>query len=133
MGQANITELIIADDLAGGGNEAVAGRQVTVHYTGWLYDQGRPDHKGQKFDSSRDRNEPFAFRLGARQVIEGWDDGRCGDEGRRAAHADDPTADGLWQPGRRRRDSAERHTVVRSGTTGCPIAVHVCSSHVIRG
>ncbi len=78
MGQSNITELIIADDLAGGGNEAVAGRQVTVHYTGWLYDQSKADHKGQKFDSSRDRNEPFAFRLGGRQVIEGWDKGVAG-------------------------------------------------------
>jgi FKBP-type peptidyl-prolyl cis-trans isomerase FkpA len=78
MGQSNITELIIAEDLAGGGNEAVAGRQVTVHYTGWLYDQSKADHKGQKFDSSRDRNEPFAFRLGARQVIEGWDKGVAG-------------------------------------------------------
>ena len=78
MGQSNITELIIADDLAGGGNEAVAGRQVTVHYTGWLYDQSKTDHKGQKFDSSRDRNEPFAFRLGGRQVIEGWDKGVAG-------------------------------------------------------
>ena len=78
MGQSNITELIIADDLAGGGNEAVAGRQVTVHYTGWLYDQSKPDHKGKKFDSSRDRGEPFAFRLGAGRVIRGWDEGVAG-------------------------------------------------------
>jgi FKBP-type peptidyl-prolyl cis-trans isomerase FkpA len=78
MGQSKITELIKADDLAGGGNEAVAGRQVTVHYTGWLYDEGQSDHKGQKFDSSRDRNEPFSFRLGAGQVIQGWDQGVAG-------------------------------------------------------
>ena len=78
MGQSKITELITKDDAAGSGNEAVAGRQVSVHYTGWLYDEGRPDHKGQKFDSSRDRNEPFAFRLGAGQVIPGWDQGVAG-------------------------------------------------------
>jgi FKBP-type peptidyl-prolyl cis-trans isomerase len=78
VGQSKITELIMNDDVAGSGNEAVAGRQVTVHYTGWLYDEGRGDHKGQKFDSSRDRNEPFAFRLGAGQVIPGWDQGVAG-------------------------------------------------------
>jgi FKBP-type peptidyl-prolyl cis-trans isomerase len=78
MGQSKITELIVNDDAAGSGNEAAAGRQVTVHYTGWLYDEGRADHKGQKFDSSRDRNEPFAFRLGAGQVIPGWDQGVAG-------------------------------------------------------
>jgi FKBP-type peptidyl-prolyl cis-trans isomerase len=78
MGQSKITELIMNDDAAGSGNQAVAGRQVTVHYTGWLYDEGRADHKGQKFDSSRDRNEPFAFRLGAGQVIPGWDQGVAG-------------------------------------------------------
>ena len=78
MGQSNITELAKQDDSAGSGNEAVSGRQVTVHYTGWLYDQARDDHKGQKFDSSRDRNEPFTFRLGAGQVIQGWDQGVAG-------------------------------------------------------
>jgi FKBP-type peptidyl-prolyl cis-trans isomerase FkpA len=78
MGQSNITELIMNDDVAGSGNEAVNGRQVSVHYTGWLYDQSRPDHKGTKFDSSRDRNEPFAFRLGGGQVIQGWDQGVAG-------------------------------------------------------
>ena len=51
MGQPNITELVKQDDAAGSGNEAVSGREVTVHYTGWLYDQARGDHKGQKFDS----------------------------------------------------------------------------------
>ena len=54
------------------------GQQVRVHYTGWLYDEGRPDHKGSKFDSSRDNNEPFSFRLGAGQVISGWDQGVAG-------------------------------------------------------
>jgi FKBP-type peptidyl-prolyl cis-trans isomerase FkpA len=78
MGQSNITELAVKDDLAGSGNEAVAGRQVTVHYTGWLYDQAKSDHKGKKFDSSRDHGEPFAFRLGGGQVIRGWDQGVAG-------------------------------------------------------
>ena len=63
------------DTLAGSGAEATAGQQVVVHYTGWLYDASKPDNKGAKFDSSRDRNEPFEFSLGAGQVIRGWDEG----------------------------------------------------------
>jgi FKBP-type peptidyl-prolyl cis-trans isomerase FkpA len=78
VAQSNITELIKTDEKVGTGNEAVSGRQVTVHYTGWLYDNAKPDHKGSKFDSSRDRNEPFPFRLGAGEVIRGWDDGVAG-------------------------------------------------------
>ena len=54
------TELIKTDEVVGTGNEATSGRQVTVHYTGWLYDESRGDKKGQKFDSSRDRNDPFS-------------------------------------------------------------------------
>lgn len=73
-----ITTLQIADTKVGTGAEAVAGRQVTVHYTGWLYDPEATNHHGSKFDSSRDRNEPFAFRLGAREVIPGWDQGVAG-------------------------------------------------------
>src|SRR5688500_11843370 len=78
MGQSNITELTKTDEVVGSGNEAVAGRNVTVHYTGWLYDESRDDKKGRKFDSSRDRNDPFAFRLGGGQVIRGWDEGVAG-------------------------------------------------------
>jgi len=78
MGQSNIKELIREDAKVGTGAEAVPGRQVTVHYTGWLYDEGRADHKGRKFDSSRDRNEPFPFRLGGGEVIPGWDRGVAG-------------------------------------------------------
>jgi|SRR5687768_16062538 len=74
----SITQLIKTDEQVGTGNEAVSGRQVTVHYTGWLYDPSKPDQKGKKFDSSRDRNDPFAFRLGAGQVIRGWDEGVAG-------------------------------------------------------
>jgi FKBP-type peptidyl-prolyl cis-trans isomerase FkpA len=59
-------------DLAvGEGAEAVSARVVRVHYTGWLTD-------GTKFDSSKDRNEPFEFTLGAGRVIRGWDEGVAG-------------------------------------------------------
>lgn len=76
--RTNVTELIRQDARVGTGAEAVAGRTVTVHYTGWLYDESRPDKKGAKFDSSRDRNQPFSFGLGAGQVITGWDEGVAG-------------------------------------------------------
>lgn len=78
MGQSNITELQRQDVRVGTGNEAVSGRRVTVHYTGWIYDAATADHKGSKFDSSRDRNEPFTFGLGAGEVITGWDQGVAG-------------------------------------------------------
>jgi FKBP-type peptidyl-prolyl cis-trans isomerase FkpA len=60
------------DVVVGEGAEAVAGRKVKVHYTGWLYDNGQV---GKKFDSSKDRNDPFVFPLGAGMVIQGWDEG----------------------------------------------------------
>jgi FKBP-type peptidyl-prolyl cis-trans isomerase len=60
--------LIIEDITEGNGTEAAAGHTVSVHYTGWLTD-------GSKFDSSKDRNDPFEFPLGARHVIAGWDEG----------------------------------------------------------
>ncbi len=64
-----------ADTVEGKGAEAKPGQTVEVHYTGWL-DQG--GQKGSKFDSSLDRNDPFSFRLGAGQVIRGWDEGVAG-------------------------------------------------------
>ncbi len=60
--------LIIDELVAGTGAAAAAGQQVTVHYTGWLTN-------GTKFDSSKDRNDPFVFPLGAGRVIKGWDEG----------------------------------------------------------
>lgn len=78
MAQSSITELVKHDEQVGTGTEAVAGKPVTVHYTGWLWDESKADHKGRKFDSSRDRNEPFQFRLGAGEVIRGWDEGVAG-------------------------------------------------------
>jgi FKBP-type peptidyl-prolyl cis-trans isomerase len=60
--------LIIEDLVTGDGSEAAAGQEVTVHYTGWLTD-------GKKFDSSKDRDDPFVFPLGGGRVIRGWDEG----------------------------------------------------------
>ena len=60
--------LIIEDQVVGDGAAAAAGQNVKVHYTGWLVD-------GTKFDSSKDRGDPFVFPLGAGRVIKGWDEG----------------------------------------------------------
>jgi FKBP-type peptidyl-prolyl cis-trans isomerase FkpA len=60
------------DTVAGSGAEAQAGQTVSVHYTGWLYEDGQA---GRKFDSSKDRNDAFEFSLGAGMVIRGWDEG----------------------------------------------------------
>lgn len=75
---SNITELVKKDTVIGTGREAEAGLNVTVHYTGWLYDPSKEDGKGKKFDSSVDRGDPFNFSLGAGQVIQGWDQGFAG-------------------------------------------------------
>ncbi len=72
---ANITELQKIDTQVGTGREAEAGFNVTVHYTGWLFDPAAEGNKGKKFDSSLDRNQPFNFFLGGGQVIQGWDEG----------------------------------------------------------
>lgn len=63
--------LVYEELSVGNGPEASHGQQVSVHYTGWLTD-------GTKFDSSKDRNDPFVFGLGQGQVIKGWDEGVMG-------------------------------------------------------
>ena len=63
------------DDTIGKGAEALPGAMVAVHYTGWVWQDGA---KGKKFDSSRDRGQPFVFPLGGGQVIQGWDEGVAG-------------------------------------------------------
>ena len=63
------------DTTVGDGAEATSGQRVTVHYTGWLYNDGT---QGAKFDSSKDRRDPFVFSLGAGMVIKGWDEGVAG-------------------------------------------------------
>jgi FKBP-type peptidyl-prolyl cis-trans isomerase FkpA len=74
----SITELQKIDTQPGTGREAEPGFHISVHYTGWLYDEKAEGHKGQKFDSSLDRKQPFDFDLGAGQVIQGWDEGFAG-------------------------------------------------------
>ena len=69
---------MIEDQKIGDGGLAEAGMNVAVHYTGWLFADGAADKKGSKFDSSRDRGQPFHFSLGAGQVIAGWDQGVAG-------------------------------------------------------
>jgi FKBP-type peptidyl-prolyl cis-trans isomerase FkpA len=75
---ATVTELQKIDVKTGSGAEAVPGRPVLVHYTGWLHDPAAPGAKGAKFDSSRDRGLPFGFIVGAGRVIKGWDQGVAG-------------------------------------------------------
>ncbi|HET6783339.1 MAG TPA: FKBP-type peptidyl-prolyl cis-trans isomerase [Pseudoxanthomonas sp.] len=74
----SVAELQRIDEKTGTGAVATSGSDVTVHYTGWLYDEKAKDKRGEKFDSSVDRGEPFIFPLGGGQVIRGWDDGVAG-------------------------------------------------------
>jgi FKBP-type peptidyl-prolyl cis-trans isomerase FkpA len=67
--------LKLEDTVVGSGAEAAAGQHVSVHYTGWLYEN---EQVGTKFDSSKDRGQPFDFALGAGRVIRGWDEGVVG-------------------------------------------------------
>jgi len=76
--QASTKGLTMIDHKIGTGAEAVPGKTVAVHYTGWLFDPAAPETKGKKFDSSRDRGDPFSFPLGGGRVIAGWDQGVAG-------------------------------------------------------
>ncbi|MCZ8110511.1 MAG: FKBP-type peptidyl-prolyl cis-trans isomerase [Betaproteobacteria bacterium] len=67
--------LQIEDTVVGTGAEASAGQRVRVHYTGWLHDPAAANQRGRKFDSSKDRGQPFSFGLGRGEVIRGWDEG----------------------------------------------------------
>ncbi len=67
--------LQIKDLVVGDGPQAESGKNIVVHYTGWLFDPDKSDNKGVQFDSSVDRNQPFQFPLGAGRVIAGWDQG----------------------------------------------------------
>jgi len=78
MADTGITQLQKDDVKVGNGTEARNGRMVRVHYTGWLYDASAANKRGNKFDSSKDYNEPFEFTLGAQEVIPGWDEGVAG-------------------------------------------------------
>ena len=73
-----VSGFIQTDVVLGNGDEAVKGKTVSVHYTGWLYDDDAPENKGVKFDSSVDRGQLFDFPLGAGRVIKGWDQGVAG-------------------------------------------------------
>ncbi len=75
MATTTASGLIYDDKVVGTGDEAKAGQEVSVHYTGWLFYGGE---RGKKFDSSKDRGEPFEFPLGAGRVIKGWDEGVAG-------------------------------------------------------
>lgn len=74
----SVAELQRIDERIGTGALASAGHAVTVHYTGWLYDEAAADKRGREFDSSRRRDQPFTFPLGVGKVIRGWDDGVAG-------------------------------------------------------
>lgn len=74
----DVAALDIQDPVAGTGAEARPGMLVSVHYTGWLLDPSAADKRGKKFDSSKDRGQPFEFQLGKGDVIAGWDEGVAG-------------------------------------------------------
>jgi FKBP-type peptidyl-prolyl cis-trans isomerase FkpA len=75
---AKVNELQTIELKEGTGAEAVSGKAIIVHYTGWLYDPAAADGRGAKFDSSLDRKVPFGFFLGSGKVIKGWDEGIVG-------------------------------------------------------
>jgi FKBP-type peptidyl-prolyl cis-trans isomerase FkpA len=73
----SITELVKTDMVLGKGAEAIDGKKVAIHYTGWIYSLRNPEHKSMQFDSSIGR-QPTSFTLGAGKVIKGWDQGVLG-------------------------------------------------------
>ncbi len=76
---ADVSEALLVTDLVPGiGDEVLPGTIAVVHYSGWLFDPAAPDGHGKPFDSSRDRNQPFSFPLGAGHVIKGWEQGVAG-------------------------------------------------------
>ncbi len=70
--------VLVTDLVNGIGDEALPGMTIIVHYTGWLFDPAAKDQRGRKFDSSRDRGQPFSFPLGGQRVIRGWEQGMLG-------------------------------------------------------
>jgi hypothetical protein len=103
------------DHQVGTGDEAVKGTSVEVHYTGWLYEKGA---RGKKFDSSRDRSQPFRFPLGAGRVIKGWDEGVAGMKVGGKRELIIPPRSRLRGCRRRRgRHPSQRHTELRRGAS----------------
>ncbi len=73
-----LASLVKTDIKPGNGEVAITGKSISVHYTGWLYEEAAANHRGLKFDSSYDRNSPLEFLLGTGQVIAGWEHGMQG-------------------------------------------------------
>lgn len=73
VAEVDMSELVIEDMEAGEGEAVAVGQLAVVHYTGWLLDESAVERKGDKFDSSLDRGDPFTFKVGGGQVIRGWD------------------------------------------------------------
>ena len=117
---AGAAGLVKTDTVVGKGNEAVPGKTVEVHYTGWLHDPAAKDMRGKQFDSSRGRG-PFSFPAGRRPGDQGLGRGRGRHEGRRQAHARHPARARLWRAGRRRGDSAERDAGFRGRAARCEV------------
>ena len=117
-----MAELKKIDVVVATGAEARPG-MVKVHYTGWLHDPAQPDGHGKKFDSSVDRGSPFEFRLGAGQVIRGWDEGVAGMKvgGKRTLII--PPGDGLRRTRRGRGHPAERDPRLRRRADRRPLAL----------
>ena len=69
---------VITSNLVGSGSEAVAGREVTIHYAAWVYDPGSADNKGRRLDCSRTANRPLTFQLGGGKSARVWEEGLAG-------------------------------------------------------